>query len=186
MREYDKDEEIGGVISSGNSFRRMIEDEKLNIKGENVIVIGIHNTGSEIYLALENYAKSENVTIVYDYDVKNIDEVVRNALTIAGHNTDLIYFSVDTDAVNEKYVSGVSAPAETGITDLQLYDLVKGIASDERVVAFDIAETSSRELSWKELLKGEIRNEVEAERKEKLRQTAEIVVRVIDSFLSVK
>jgi arginase family enzyme len=186
MRAFDKDEETGGVISSGNAFRRLIEDEKLNIIGENVVVIGIHNTGSEIYLALENYAKSKHVTIVYDYEVKNIDEVVKKALAIAGKNTDLIYFSVDIDGVNQKYVPGVSAPAETGITDLQLYDLVRGIGKDERVSAFDIAETSSRELAWTEVVKAEKRNETKTERAKKLKQTARIAAKTIDSFLSAR
>ncbi|MFA5830603.1 MAG: arginase family protein [Candidatus Paceibacterota bacterium] len=186
MRDFDKDEEIGGVISSGNAFRRLIEDKEINISGENVVVIGIHNTGSEVYLSLENYAKSKNVTIIYDYDVKNIDEIVRKAMEAAGGGTDLIYFSVDIDGVNQKYVSGVSAPAETGLTDLELYALVKGIAKDERVSAFDVAETSSRELAWTEIIKGEKRNETKAERKEKLERTARIVAKTIDSFLSAR
>ena len=186
MRDFDKDEEVGGVISSGNAFRRLIEDKNLNIRGENVVVIGIHNTGSEMYLSLENYAKSKNVTIVYDHEVKNIGDTVRKALEVAGNGTDLIYFSVDIDGVSQKYVPGVSAPAETGLTDLQLYDLVKGIAKDERVSAFDIAETSSRELAWKEVIKGEKRNETKTERAKKLKQTSQIVAKAIDSFLTVK
>jgi arginase family enzyme len=186
MRDFDKDEEIGGVISSGNAFRRLIEDKNLNIRGENVVVIGIYNSGSEIYRELENYAKSKNVTIVYDHDVKNIDEIIRKALEVAGKGTDLIYFSVDMDGVSGKFVSGVSAPAGTGISDTQLYDLVKGIAKDERVAAFDIAEISSRELAWTELVKNEKRNETEKERMEKLARTAKIAAKAIDSFLSAK
>ncbi|MCK9351745.1 MAG: arginase family protein [Candidatus Paceibacterota bacterium] len=182
MRQLDE----GEVISSGNSFRRLIEDETLNISGDNIVVIGIHHSVSEIYCELEKYAISKNVTIVYDDEVKDIDKIVKNALEIAGRNTDLIYLSVDIDSVNEQFVPGVSAPAERGITDEQLYGLIKGIAKDNRVSAFDIVETSSRKLAWTELVKNEKRNETEKERTEKLARTAKIAAKAIDSFLSAK
>ena len=187
MRDFDKDDQVGGVISSGNPFRRLIEDEQLNIDGKNVVAIGIHNSGSEIYKELENYAKAKNVTVFYDDEVKgNVDKIIKIALERAGQNTDFIYFSVDIDGVNKAFAPGVSAPADSGISEGQLYSLVKGISRDKRVIAFDLAEISSRELAWFEIIKGESRNESYKERMRKLEQTAKVGAKAIDCFLESK
>lgn len=186
MRDFDKDDEVGGVISSGNPFRRLIEDDKLMIEGKNVVAIGIHNSGSEIYKELESYAKARDVTILYDDEVKDIDKIVRTALEVAGKGTDLIYFSTDIDGLNKEFAPGVSAPADVGLTDEQLYALIRGIARDKRVVAFDVAETSSRELAWFEVVEDRSRDESHEERIRKLEQTARVGTKAIDCFLASK
>lgn len=186
MRDFDKDEEVGGVISSGNPFRRLMEDKALNIDGRNVAAIGIHNSGSPIYQELEAYAKSKAVTIIFDSEIKDIKETAKKALETAGSGTDLIYFSLDIDGVNKKFAPGVSAPADTGLSDTQLYALVREIAKDSRVIALDVVESSLRETAWDEIVKGAKRNEPLAERKEKLKITAETAAKAIDSFLESK
>lgn len=186
MRDFDKDDEVGGVISSGNPFRRLMEDKALNIDGRNVAAIGIHNSGSPIYQELETYAKSEAVTIIFDSEIKDIKETAKRALETAGNGTDLIYFSLDIDGVSKEFAPGVSAPADAGLSDTQLYALVREIAKDPRVIAFDVVETSLRETSWDEIVKGAKRNEPLAERKEKLKITAETSAKAIDCFLESK
>lgn len=186
MRDFDKDEEVGGVISSGNPFRRLMEDKALHIYGRNVATIGIHNSGSPIYQELEAYAKSKAVTIIFDSEIKDAKETAKKALEVAGDGTDLIYFSLDIDGVNKKFAPGVSAPADTGLSDIQTYDLVRKIAKDPRVIAFDVAETSLREVVWDEIVEGKERNEPLAEREEKLKITAETAAKAIDCFLESK
>ncbi len=186
MRDFDKDEKVDGVISSGNPFRRLMEDKALNINGRNVVAIGIHNSGSPIYYELEAYAKSKGATIIFDSEIKDVKEAAKKALEAAGNKTDLIYFSLDIDGVNKKFAPGVSAAADAGLSDMQLYALVKEIAKDPRVAAFDIPETSLREVAWDEIVEGKKRNEPLAERKEKLKITAETAAKAIDCFLESK
>lgn len=186
MRDFDKDDEAGGVISSGNPFRRLMEDKTIDIDGKNVVAIGIHNSGSPIYQELETYAKSKGVTIIFDSEIKNIKEVAKRALEVAGNGTNLIYFSLDIDGVNKKFAPGVSAPADAGLSDVQLYALIREIAKDPRVIALDIVETSLRETAWDEIVEGAKRNEPLAERKEKLKITAETAAETINCFLESK
>jgi len=188
MRPLDPDDAVGGVISSGNPFRRLIEDERLAICGKNVVAVGIHNSKSDIYKKLEDYAFSQKVTVIFDEEVKRgqIKQIAEKALAVAGQGTDLIYFSVDIDGIDGRYAPGVSAPAENGITDKQLYDLIKIIASDHRVIAFDVAETSARELSWLELTENGKKQETGQEKIKKLIKTAKVAAGAIDCFLNSK
>lgn len=184
MRPFDRDVQVGGAISSGNAFRRIITDKRLNVEGKNVVAIGIHNSGSSVYKKLARYARSKGVTVFSDDEVRqSAQKIAEAALTIAGQGTDLIYFSLDIDAVSEIYAPGVSAPADSGISEEQLYSLVEKIAENEKVAAFDIAEVSSRELAWFEIIKGEQRDESREERLRKLEQTARVAARAIDCFL---
>ncbi|MFQ5795257.1 MAG: arginase family protein [Candidatus Bipolaricaulia bacterium] len=186
MRPLEPDEDVDGVISSGNAFWRLLEDPKLEISGENVVAIGIHDSRSEVFNRLKSYAEAQSVTIIYDHQVTDteIDRIVEVVLKTAGDGTDYIYFSMDMDAVSSAFAPGVSAPAESGITDKQLYKLVSGISSEPKVIGFDVVEISSRRLAWFEVVKNERRVESYREKMEKLEQTATVGARAIDCFLS--
>lgn len=186
MRDFDLDKKIGGVISSGNPFRRLIDGKRPIIKAKNVIAIGIHNSGSAIYRKMKRYAIANNVMIIHDNEIGDADRVVKKALSVAGNGTDLICFSIDIDAVSEKFAPGVSAPAHDGISDKQLFKIVSGIAKDNRVMAFDITEISSRKLTWQEVGGVEFKNELEKEKWKKLNKTAKLAAKITDLILKSK
>ena len=136
-----------GVISSGNSFYRIINDKQINVKGENMVAIGILKSESEMFKSMDEFALTNNMTVFYQDEInsQNIKEIMSKALEIAGENTNGIYLSVDIDVCNQKYAPGVSCPAKNG---LELKDVISMISMG-KFIGVDIAEASIRERSWK-------------------------------------
>lgn len=187
MRPYDPDQAIGGVISSGNAFRRILEDSDFGIAGQGMAVIGINNSGTALFRELDSYAKHKNVMVVYDTDLADISNTINTALENVSKVSDHIHLSIDIDAVNKMFAPGVSCPAEKGITAQQLYTLVGGFSKHSKVISLDVAETSSRSIAWSEAVKNKLpRQETSIERLNKLKKTAELGANVINCFLENK
>ena len=124
-----------GIISSGNSFYRIIE-EKLTTK---IAVLGINNSNSNSFKTQFNYAQKNDVDITF------IDKTSENTLK---QKLDFlskpIYISIDIDVVNENFAPGVSARNKRGLTEEQILKFIK-IIMDYDIAAIDIMETSSRQ-----------------------------------------
>eukprot|EP00826_Nyctotherus_ovalis_P066559 TRINITY_DN9847_c0_g7_i1.p1 TRINITY_DN9847_c0_g7~~TRINITY_DN9847_c0_g7_i1.p1 ORF type:complete len:312 (-),score=58.21 TRINITY_DN9847_c0_g7_i1:85-1020(-) len=134
------------VLSSGNSFYRILTDPDMPIQGSNIVVIGIQPQQSPIFKQQEAFAKAHHMTIFYRDDINshNMEEVMEKALNIASEGTKGIYLSFDIDVLAIEDAPGASAPSVGGLP----LDWAKRMVAMGKFVAADIAEVSNREKSW--------------------------------------
>ncbi|MDM8518904.1 arginase family protein [Anaerolineales bacterium HSG6] len=187
MRPLEQYGAVDDIVSSGNSFRQLIKNNIVD--GQNMVVIGIHPTQSELFWQLSEFASQHGATIIYDYQCKldRLPNIIAEAVALVSTGTDGIYLSVDIDSVQSSSAPGVSAVAQGGLTVEQLLTLVRGITHQTNVVGFDVVEVSSRRQGWQSLFEDEaIELELEVDKQAKLVQTAILAAQVIDCFLSAR
>ncbi len=180
MRPLETYREVGGLVSSGNSFRRLIEEEV--VAGPQLAAIGIHRSDSAVFRQMERFAHDHQVTIIEDTACDQPARVAAQALDAVLAETDGLYVSVDIDAVEAQAAPGVSAPAEKGLPAEFVLQVVKRLAQTGKVWGFDVVEISSRRRAWFELL-GQPFDEPSGERAAKLKKTARLAAELVDCFL---
>lgn len=125
----------GEPFNSGSSFGRLLDGGLTSYT-----VIGarrfqtstayekrVQDCGGRIVTADEVYAKSAV-------------RIARDVLKKLPRNCRAIYLSVDLDVADASVAPGVSAPTPGGLLAHQLFELVRMITSDARVIACDIME----------------------------------------------
>jgi arginase family enzyme len=155
LRPLESHAGVSGLISSGNAFRRIIEDKDIRIDGRHMAVIGVHDSGSSLFMAMEQFALDNGMTVIKDSEctLDNLPAIIRGAVRTAGEGTDGIYLSLDIDTVNAGDAPGVSARAEEGLSREVWLKLIGGITEDSHLAGVDLVEASSREKSWIEIIK---------------------------------
>ncbi len=155
MRSIDDE----NIISSGNSFFRIIEEKLTN----NIVVLGINKSNTHSFNNQLDYANKNNVDITFIEDTNEM--ILKQKLESLPKP---IYISLDIDVLNEKYAPGVSARNKLGLTEDQILNFIDIILKYD-VVGIDIMETSSRN--------GDL---------DSLNQTASLVARIIDKIVENK
>jgi formimidoylglutamase len=136
---FDLRGKIGGRPTSGSSYGLAI-DGVGGLDPKRVVEIGIHG-----FLNSKKYfekAKELGITIYTAGDVAGLGPaaVAERAYEIASKGAKAIFLSVDLDAIDIGYVSGVSAPSAGGMSSQQLFELVYEIASQSMVKCADFVE----------------------------------------------
>ena len=134
------------ILSSGNSFYRIIKNKEIN--GENIVAIGIKKTTSDIFKIMDDFAHKNKMTVFYSDEINetNYKIIMQKAIDIASKGTDGIYLSFDVDLIDTKYVPGCSCPALDNGFNL---DWAKEMVAMGKFIAADIVETSNREKDYK-------------------------------------
>lgn len=166
MRPLEQHAGVDGLISSGNSFRRILENSACHVAGRNMVAIGVQPSSSAIVQAMRAFAEAHGVSIIWLNDcADNLPAVVEHAVQRALDGTEGVYLSLDIDAVRASdapgvSAAGVSAPANSGLSRDQWLTLVGGIAAAVSgavsgagvpLVGVDLVETSARTLGWERL-----------------------------------
>ncbi len=130
---------IGGKPTSGSSYGLAVETIE-GLSPNNVAEIGIHG-----FLNSRRYARKAEklgITLFTARDVREegMERVAKKAYNIAEKGTKAVYFSVDLDAVDLSYVSGVSAPSAGGIEARELFDIAHYFGGRPDVKCADIVE----------------------------------------------
>ena len=136
---FDLRGRIGGEPTSGSSYGLAIESLK-GLDPGRVAELGVHGfLNSKTYFAK---AKKLGVTVITAKEVSEdgAKAAAKRAYSVASKGADAVYLSVDLDAVDLSYVSGVSAPSAGGITAQALFELAYEVARKRKVVAADIVE----------------------------------------------
>lgn len=181
MRPLESCAGVDGLVSSGNSFRRLIEAGL--VAGPNIAAIGIHRSESAVFAEMLAFARAHGVAVVFDDADDEPEDVAARALAaLAG--TDGFYLSVDIDAVEAWAAPGVSAPAAVGLPPAFVLALVRALAGSGRLVAADVVEVSARRLAWGELF-GQPAPETEADRQAKLLRTAKLAAQVVQTIVEM-
>lgn len=136
---FDLRGEIGGKPSSGSSYGLALRSLE-GLDPRRTVEVGIHG-----FLNSRRYyerAEELGLTVVTARQVSETgpEAVARHAYEVASEGADSIYLSVDMDAVDLAYVSGVSAPSAGGITADHLFRLVHEISRRDKVKCVDVVE----------------------------------------------
>ena len=136
---FDLRGEIGGKPTSGSSYGLAVKT-LTNLDPRRVVEVGIHGfLNSRRY-----YEKAEElgVTVVTAAEVEKAgpEAVAQRAYEIASRGAEAVYLSVDLDAADLAYVSGVSAPSAGGISSDHLFRLVYEVSRGDKVKCADVVE----------------------------------------------
>lgn len=181
MRPLESAAGVDRLVSSGNSFRRLIEAGL--VAGSNIAAIGIHRSDSPVFGEMLAFAREQGVSVIFDADCDAPEAVAARVLAAALAGTDGFYLSVDIDAVEAWAAPGVSAPAAAGLSPAFVLALVRALAGSGRLVAADVVEVSGRRLAWGELF-GQPSGESEADKQAKLLRTAKLAAQVVRTIVS--
>jgi formimidoylglutamase len=145
---FDVREQTGRHISSGMAFRKILEDLEENpLAGENFAEIGADgNVNSSKYW---EYLNKKNVTIypikhIRDAtrDAEGIEHVIKQALQIAGTNTNAVFTSLDIDSVSSNAAPGCSFINPNGFTTDEISRISYTVGFDKKVRYFDLVEVN--------------------------------------------
>jgi formiminoglutamase len=136
---FDLRGEINGRPTSGSSYGLAIERLE-GLDPRRTVEVGVHG-----FLNARPYydkARRLGISIVTAKEVreKGARVVAEKAYATASKGADAVYVSVDLDAVDIDYVSGVSAPSVGGLTANELLELVFELARGEKVKCADLVE----------------------------------------------
>jgi formimidoylglutamase len=133
---------INGRPTSGSSYGLAIE--KHFVSPKNVVEIGIHGfLNSRIYV---EKARKLGVRLIAAEAVakRGARTIAKEAYGFASDGVDVVYLSVDFDAIDLSQVSGVSAPSAGGISAQDLFTLVYEIAKRPKVKCVDFVELAPK------------------------------------------
>jgi formiminoglutamase len=136
---FDLRGKIDGKPTSGSSYGLAMET-LTGLEPRRVVEIGIHG-----FLNARRYAeKAEKlgVSIFTGDDVRDSgpETVARKAYSIASKGAKAVYLSLDLDAVDLAWVSGVSAPSAGGLSSIEFFKIVHTISRMGLVKCMDLVE----------------------------------------------
>ncbi len=136
---FDLRGEIGGKPTSGSSYGLAIRTVS-SLDPRKMAEIGIHGFLNSRSYAQEAKRMGLAVYSAVDVRQKGATATAREAFEIASEGTEAVYFSIDLDAVDLAYVSGVSAPSAGGMSATELFDIAYYLGGREKVKCADIVE----------------------------------------------
>ncbi|WP_226581305.1 formimidoylglutamase [Halobacillus litoralis] len=127
-----------GGRTNGTPFRSLLEAEI--VRGEDLVQIGIRDYANA--KAYADYARQQGVHVytMGDVEGRGILPIVAAELKRLKEHVDIIYLSVDMDAVDQAYAPGCPAIGPGGLTGRELLSSVASAARDPLVKAMDIVE----------------------------------------------
>jgi formimidoylglutamase len=145
---FDVREQTGRHVSSGMAFRKILEDlQGTPLAGGKFVEIGADgNVNSRKYW---EYLDKKNVAI---YPIKHIRDAMRNAqgiehvikqaLQVAGRNTNAVFTSLDIDSVSSDAAPGCSFINPNGFTTDEISRISYTVGFDKNVKYFDLVEVN--------------------------------------------
>ncbi|WP_344247612.1 arginase family protein, partial [Isoptericola hypogeus] len=127
-------------VSNGSPVRRLVE---AGLDPERVVQIGIADFANSA--AYARRARDLGITVVTVDELRrrgagSLDDVVGEALEIAGAAGGPVHLDVDVDVCDRSVAPGCPASVPGGLAAWELRTLVRAAASDPRVRSVDLAE----------------------------------------------
>jgi arginase family enzyme len=187
MRALESFKGVRGLVTNGNTFRRLVADLKTRLNGRNIANIGLRPRRSSLFWQMSNFAKSQQVTVIRRDELNQtadvaLERTINRAIVAALDGTNGVYLSIDIGVADQIAAPGVSAPNPDGLSADQLLALVRIIASRVPIIGLDLVEVSSRQQYWGQLW-SEPPVETPESRRRKLEQTADLAARILDEAL---
>lgn len=133
-------------VSNGSPVRRLVEDapDGSAIDPHRIVQIGIADFANSAAYAQRAADWGIRVITLDEVRRRGIDDVVAEAVEIAGAgDASRVHLDIDVDACDRAATPGCPASVPGGFAAWELRALVRGIASDPRVVSADIAEVDA-------------------------------------------
>ncbi|WP_370632731.1 formimidoylglutamase [Halobacillus sp. Nhm2S1] len=127
-----------GGRTNGTPFRSLIEEGV--IRGEDLVQIGIRDFSNA--KAYADYAREHHIHTytMADVEEKGIHNLTDQVIQILESKCDIIYLSVDMDAVDQAYAPGCPAIGPGGLTARELLNSVSIASRHPLVKGMDIVE----------------------------------------------
>jgi formiminoglutamase len=125
-----------GGPTNGTPFRGIIEGPA-NVKGENLVQVGIHGFMNSAYY--KGWCEKQGVTIVTAREVRRrgIMDVIAQAIEIAGRGTDAIYVSFDIDVMGAAWAPGTGYASPEGLEPWDVLEAMNVLGQNPKIVAMD-------------------------------------------------
>lgn len=127
-----------GGRTNGTPFRSLIEGGIL--QGDNLVQVGIRDYSNA--KAYDDYTKAKGIHVytMEDVEEQGINSIIKQELDRLSKSVDVIYLSVDMDAVDQAFAPGCPAIGPGGFTSRELLSSIKAAVQHEKVRAMDIVE----------------------------------------------
>ncbi len=142
---FDAHFDLRDGVSNGSPVRRLIEDapEGSRIDPARVVQIGIADFANSSHYAQRAADWGIRVITLDEVRRRGIDEVVGEALEVAGSGDGRIHLDIDVDVCDRSVAPGCPASVPGGLAAWELRALSRAVASDSRVASADIAEVDA-------------------------------------------
>ncbi|MSO93023.1 MAG: formimidoylglutamase [Rhodospirillales bacterium] len=126
-----------GQPTRGTSFRGIIEGPA-NVTGANLVQVGIHGFMNSHYY--RQYCREQGITVITARDIRRrgIQDVMTQAIDIAGNGTDSIYVSLDIDCLALPFTLGTAAATPEGMEAWDLLEALFTLGQHPKVRALDL------------------------------------------------
>ena len=133
----DAHHDLRDGVSNGSPIRRLIQ---AGLPGQNIVQIGISDFANSAKYSAR--AKEYGITVIHRSVLRacSMEEVMRQALEIAGSDGRPIYVDLDVDVCDRSVVPACPASIPGGISADELRQAAFMACADKRVRAIDITE----------------------------------------------
>ncbi|WP_298865489.1 agmatinase family protein [uncultured Microbacterium sp.] len=131
-------------VSNGSPVRRLVQDapDSERIDPKKIVQIGIADFANSAAYAQRASEWGIRVITIDEVRRRSNSDVVAEALEVAGAGS-RIHLDIDVDSADRAAVPGCPASVPGGFAAWELRSLVRGIATDPRVVSADLAEVDA-------------------------------------------
>lgn len=147
---FDAHFDLRDGVSNGSPVRRLVEDapDGQRIDPRRIVQIGIADFANSVFYAQRAADWGIRVITIDELRRRGIDDVVAEALEIAGAGSDAaatarIHLDIDVDVCDRSVAPGCPASVPGGLAAWELRALTRAIASDARIASADIAEVDA-------------------------------------------
>lgn len=129
-----------GSYCSGDWGRVLLEENQEQLKGRNVVKIGISDFCNNPEHT--EFVKKHGVTVISNIMVwrEGIQKVIETALDRATDGTDAIYISIDIDGIDQSAAPGTPAPNPFGIDGRDICMAIRQFAEHPKTIGMEITE----------------------------------------------
>lgn len=142
---FDAHFDLRDGVSNGSPVRRLIEDapERSRIDPSRIVQIGIADFANSAQYAQRARSWGIRVITLDEVRRRGIDDVIGEALEVAGAGEGRIHLDIDVDVCDRSVAPGCPASVPGGLQAWELRALTRAVASDARLVSADIAEVDA-------------------------------------------
>ncbi|MGO2747733.1 arginase family protein [Microbacterium sp.] len=147
---FDAHFDLRDGISNGTPVRRLVEDVPTaagvptsRIDPTRIVQIGIADFANSAAYAQRAADWGIRVITLDEVRRRGIDDVVAEAVEIAGGQDGRVHLDIDVDVCDRSVAPGCPASVPGGLAAWELRALTRAVASDARVISADIAEVDA-------------------------------------------
>lgn len=147
---FDAHFDLRDGVSNGTPVRRLVEDTPAattvpteRIDPRRIVQIGIADFANSAAYARRAADWGIRVITLDEVRRRGVDDVVAEALDIAGGSDGRVHLDIDVDVCDRSVAPGCPASVPGGLAAWELRALTRAVTSDSRVVSADIAEVDA-------------------------------------------